>query len=80
MTTKFKILSLIYGIVWLIWLSPFTIFVVFGCLTQQPVPSFGEVAQVFLGTGFYWCCMWLPTRKKMHKYDQWFVNFYFGRK
>jgi hypothetical protein len=74
MTTKFKVVATLYGGIWLYIMSPFIIFVILGSTIGDPVSNFTGVVQTVLGTIFYWCCMWMPVRKKMYKYDKWFCE------
>ena len=61
--------TFLYGFVWLILLSPYTIFLVLGYMTTQPSPTIVEMIGVITGTGFYWQNIWTPVRSKMWKCD-----------
>lgn len=70
----------IYGIFWLILLSPYTIFLTLGLMSKEPIPSGVEIVGILAGTGFYWQNIWMPIRSKMHKYDTEFVKNWMGWK
>lgn len=69
---------LLYGMVLLYLLSPFTIFMFLGYLANL-TPSFVEVIGVLGGTGYYWQAVWIPVRQKCKVLDDEFMKRVFWR-
>ncbi|AUR92297.1 TMhelix containing protein [Vibrio phage 1.170.O._10N.261.52.C3] len=64
----------LYGLFWLILLSPFTIFLCLGRMTTQPSPDTVEIIGVLLGSYFYWDKVWMPVRVRFIAWDREFCK------
>lgn len=65
-----KIIICLYGIVWLLLLSPLFIFMILGMLCQnQMYPNTVEFIGIVSGTYLYYDVVWMPIRIRMNRYD-----------
>lgn len=64
----------IYGLFWLMILSPYTIFMILGCISEQPTPTAVEIIGVLVGSYFYYEKIWIPVRVRFITYDNEFCE------
>ncbi|AUR84870.1 TMhelix containing protein [Vibrio phage 1.063.O._10N.261.45.C7] len=58
-----------YGTIWLLLLSPFSVWLLLGSLSTQPYPTLVEMIGVLAGSYFYWEVVWVPVRIKFETLD-----------
>lgn len=64
----------LYGMIWLVLLSPYTVFLSLGSMATYPMATPIEIIGVFGGCYFYWDVVWIPVRRKYLDWDQEFCK------